>query len=208
MQVSEMKTGTKAMLLIGLIILIDQVTKLWIKTHFSMGQEVNIFGEWFKIHFTENNGMAFGMEFGGAAGKVALSLFRIVAVSAIGWYIYKMVKAGEESLGVILGISAIFAGALGNILDSLYYGVLFGESSWLQVAEFMPKGGGYAAPLFGRVVDMLYFPLIEGTFPSWMPLWGGEEFMFFRPVFNFADSSITLGVTYMILFQRNFFKRL
>lgn len=154
MQVSEMKTGTKAMLLIGLIILIDQVTKLWIKTHFSMGQEVNIFGEWFKIHFTENNGMAFGMEFGGAAGKVALSLFRIVAVSAIGWYIYKMVKAGEESLGVILGISAIFAGALGNILDSLYYGVLFGESSWLQVAEFMPKGGGYAAPLFGRVVDM------------------------------------------------------
>lgn len=208
MQVSEMKTGTKAMLLIGLIILIDQVTKLWIKTHLSMGQEVNIFGEWFKIHFTENNGMAFGMEFGGAAGKVALSLFRIVAVSAIGWYIYKMVKAGEESLGVILGISAIFAGALGNILDSLYYGVLFGESSWLQVAEFMPKGGGYAAPLFGRVVDMLYFPLIEGTFPSWMPLWGGEEFMFFRPVFNFADSSITLGVTYMILFQRNFFKRL
>lgn len=208
MQVNELKISTKVLLLIGLIVFVDQATKLWIKTHFSMGQEVSVFGEWFKIHFTENNGMAFGMEFGGAAGKIALSLFRIVAVSAIGWYIYKLVKSGEESLGVILGISAIFAGALGNILDSLYYGVIFGESGWMQVAEFMPKEGGYAAPLFGRVVDMLYFPIIEGTFPSWMPLWGGEEFLFFRPVFNVADSSITLGVTYMILFQRDFFKKL
>ncbi len=205
---NTMKIGTKALILIGLIVFVDQLSKLWIKTHFSMGEEINVLGEWFKIHFTENNGMAFGMEFGGDLGKAALSLFRIVAVSAIGWYIYKMVKSGQESLGVILGVSAIFAGALGNILDSLYYGVIFGESGWMHVAEVFPAGGGYAAPLFGRVVDMLYFPVVEGILPTWVPIWGGEEFLFFRPVFNFADSSITVGVTYMILFQRDFFRRL
>lgn len=203
-----MQNGTKALILIGLIVFIDQVSKLWVKTHFSMGEEINIIGTWFKIHFTENNGMAFGMEFGGDIGKVALSLFRIVAVTAIGWYIYKLVRAGEESLGVILGVSAIFAGALGNILDSLYYGVIFGESGWMQVAEVFPEGGGYAAPLFGRVVDMLYFPVIEGIIPQWFPVWGGQEFLFFRPVFNIADSAITVGVTYMIIFQREFFRKL
>lgn len=208
MQKGTMQNGTKALILIGLIVFIDQISKLWVKTHFSMGEEVNVIGNWFKIHFTENNGMAFGMEFGGDVGKVALSLFRIVAVTAIGWYIYKLVRAGEESLGVILGVSAIFAGALGNILDSLYYGVIFGESGWMQVAELFPKGGGYAAPLFGRVVDMLYFPVIEGIIPQWFPVWGGQEFLFFRPVFNIADSAITIGVTYMIIFQREFFRKL
>jgi len=203
-----MKTGTKSLLLIAAILLIDQASKIYIKMTFHIGEEVNVMGEWFRIHFTENNGMAFGIEFGGTAGKIFLSLFRIVAVSAIGWYIGKLIKIGKEPLGVILGISAIFAGALGNIIDSLLYGALFGESGWLQIAEFLPQSGGYAAPLFGKVVDMLYFPIIEGFFPTWFPLYGGEHFLFFRPVFNIADSAITVGVTYMILFHREFFRKL
>lgn len=203
-----MNTKTKAIILISAILLIDQISKLWIKSTFYYGEEISVLGDWFKLHFVENNGMAFGMEFGGDFGKVFLSLFRIVAVSAIGWYILKLIREGKESIGVILGISAIFAGAVGNILDSLFYGVLFGKSEWMQVAEFLPEAGGYAAPLFGRVVDMLYFPLFDGHFPSWFPVVGDEYFLFFRPVFNFADSAITVGVTYMILFQRDFFKQL
>jgi signal peptidase II len=203
-----MKLSSKAVLLIGLILFIDQASKIYIKTHFHLGEEINVIGSWFRLHFTENNGMAFGMEFGGSWGKLALSIFRIIAVSAIGWYIVKLVKDKTMPAGLVLGISAIFAGALGNIADSVFYGVIFSESSWRAAAEFMPAAGGYAPPLFGRVVDMLYFPLIEGYFPSWSPFWAGEHFLFFRPVFNVADSAITLGVSYLLLFQREFLKKL
>jgi len=171
-----------------------------------LGQEYHIFGNWGIIHFTENNGMAFGMEFAGNYGKLFLSVFRILAVAAIGWYLYSLTKKKESSLGLILSVSLIFAGAIGNIIDSAFYGLLFSDSTF-QIAEFMPDGGGYGNFLHGKVVDMFYFPIINGHFPQWFPLWGNEEFIFFRPVFNLSDTSITIGVISLILFQKRFFKK-
>jgi len=170
-----------------------------------LGQEYNIFGNWFIIHFTENEGMAFGMKFGGEFGKLALSIFRIIAVIAIGWYLYKLTKKGA-SFGLALCISLILAGAIGNIIDSAFYGLLFSDSIY-QVATFLPEGGGSGTFLHGKVVDMLYFPVIEGHFPEWFPIWSSEKFIFFRPVFNIADSSITIGVLSLVIFQRQFFKK-
>lgn len=175
-----------------------------------IGQEYHItknlgIGDWFIIHFTENNGMAFGMEFAGDTGKIILSLFRIVAVIGIGWFLYTLVKK-QSSLGLILSISAILAGAFGNIIDCAFYGIIFNDS-YYQVATLFPEGGGYTSFLHGRVVDMLYFPVIDGHFPTWFPIWGGEQFVFFRPVFNIADSSITVGVALIIIFQKRFFKK-
>lgn len=169
-----------------------------------LGEEYNIFGDWFKIHFTENAGMAFGLQLGGNYGKLFLSLFRIVAVFFIATYLYKLVKK-DSPLGLIASISLIFSGAVGNILDSIFYGKIFSDS-FNQVAEFLPADGGYADWLHGKVVDMFYFPLMEGILPSWVPIWGGEYFIFFQPVFNLADSSITTGVLIIILFQSRFFK--
>ncbi len=168
-----------------------------------IGEEYHIIGNWFIIHFTENNGMAFGFELGGNIGKITLSLFRILAVGLIGYYIYKLSKRKDVSTGYVLAISGIFAGALGNILDSAFYGLMFSDS-YYRVADFLPQGGGYAPFLYGRVVDMFYFPLIQGHFPQWFPLWGGEEFIFFRPVFNIADASITVSVIIVILFYRKY----
>jgi len=168
-----------------------------------LGQEFSVFGNWFIIHFTENNGMAFGMEFGGDAGKIALSVFRILAVSGIGFYLFRTAARGAKT-GLIVAGSLIFAGALGNILDSMFYGILFNDS-YHQIAELMPEEGGYAPFLFGRVVDMLYFPLFSGTFPEWMPIWGGERFLFFRPVFNVADTAISTGIGMVIVFQKRYF---
>ncbi len=160
-------------------------------------------GNWFIIHFTENNGMAFGMEFGGDWGKIALSVFRIIAVTVIGYYLFKTAKQGAKP-GLIIAGSLIFAGALGNILDSAIYGLVFNDS-YHQISEFMPEEGGYAPFLFGKVVDMLYFPILSGTFPDWFPFWGGEPFLFFRPVFNIADSAITVGIAMIIIWQKRFF---
>lgn len=171
----------------------------------SLGEEFAVFGDWFIIHFTENPGMAFGMTFGGDGGKLFLSLFRVAAVIGIAFWIRNLIRKKAHP-GFIMAIAFIFAGALGNILDSMFYGVLFGSSDW-QVAEFMPAEGGYASFLHGQVVDMLYFPLIEGTFPDWFPFWGGEDFLFFRPVFNVADSSITAGVVIILFGQKKFFKK-
>jgi signal peptidase II len=199
----KLSLGKKAILLIFIVLLIDQSVKIWIKTHMMMGQEYKI-ADWFIIHFTENNGMAFGWEFGGTLGKLLLSTFRIVAISAIGWYLVKLIKT-KAHWGFVLCLSLILAGAIGNILDSVFYGIVFNES-YFQVAQFMPAGGGYGSFLHGRVVDMLYFPLIQGHFPNWFPIWGGEEYLFFRPVFNIADSSITIGVVIILLFQKTFFK--
>lgn len=200
-----MKGYTKPIILILSILLIDQISKFWIKLNMTLGQEYDIFGDWFIIHFTENNGMAFGLEFGGEAGKLALSLFRIVAVIGIGYGMHYMIKH-KYNRGFILNVALIFAGAMGNIIDSTFYGVIFSESTWFTKAQFLPPDGGYSSLLHGKVVDMLYFPVIKGTYPSWFPFWGGEDFLFFRPVFNIADSAITVGVVLILLYQKRYFK--
>ena len=172
-----------AVLLVG-ILLFDQFVKLYIKTHFMLGEEVNVFGNWFKLHFTENYGMAFGIEFGGKTGKVFLTVFRIIFVMGILWYIQSMAKKGM-AMSYIISWTFIAAGALGNIIDSVFYGAYFGYDSWFH----------------GRVVDMLYFPLVQTTIPEWFPFWAGEDFEFFRPVFNIADAAITIGFVLILLTQ-------
>ncbi len=186
----------------GTVLIIDQWSKIWVKTHMYLGQEYRL-TNWFYIHFTENPGMAFGMELGGDYGKILLSLFRIAAIIGIAWYIIHLSKK-EAHQGFLIAMGFIFAGALGNILDSVFYGQIFTESS-AHIAQNVPFGDGYAGMLHGKVVDMLYFPLFDGWFPDWFPIWGGDYFMFFRPVFNVADSAITVGVAIIILFQKSFF---
>jgi signal peptidase II len=185
--------------------MIDQILKIYIKTHFFLGEEFRVAGNWFIIHFTENNGMAYGMEFGGQFGKLLLSTFRIVAVGGIGYYLWKLTREKEDKL-YIFSISLIFAGAVGNIIDSAFYGMLFSDSGY-DVATFLPEEGGYSGFLHGKVVDMFYFPIIEGHFPAWFPIWGSEDFVFFRPVFNFADFAISVGVGIIILNQKRFFTK-
>ncbi|HEX8608091.1 MAG TPA: lipoprotein signal peptidase [Pedobacter sp.] len=184
-----MKGYTKPLLIIFLVLLADQVLKTWIKTNMYIGQEFKIIGNWFIIHFTENNGMAFGLEFGGEFGKLALSLFRIFAVAGIGYGLHYLIQK-KYHRGLILNVALIFAGALGNIIDSVLYGKIY----------------GYAELFHGRVVDMFYFPILEGHFPTWFPIWAGEEFIFFRPVFNIADAAISVGVIIILIFQKTYFK--
>ena len=174
-----------------------------------MGEHFNVLGEnadWFQIYFTENPGMAFGLELGGDYGKLALSLFRIVAVGFITYYLFVLVK-NKKSYGLIASISLIWAGAVGNILDSMFYGLIFSGSQH-GIAHITSFGAGYAGFLHGRVVDMLYFPLIEGHYPTWFPIIGGRHFQFFQPIFNIADTSISVGVGMVIVFYRRFFKDL
>lgn len=192
----RLSKGWGAVCVIMLLLLLDQVLKIWIKTHLQLHESIEI-TPWFYLYFTENPGMAFGIE---VIGKLFLSLFRIVAVGFIGYYLYKLVKA-NQSFGFIACISMILAGAVGNIIDSVFYGVVF-DHSYGQVATFLPPEGGYDTWLHGKVVDMFYFPLIQTHFPDWFPLWGGEEFIFFRPIFNLADSAICVGVFLLLLFYR------
>lgn len=194
---------TKSFIIIFSILIADQILKVWIKTHMSLGEEIKILGNWFIILFVENNGMAFGFEFAGGNGKIFLSVFRILAVIAIGWYLVKLSKR-DIPMGFIACIALIFAGAIGNIIDSAFYGLFF-DHSYGQVAQFMPEGGGYSKFLYGKVVDMFYFPLIQGNYPNWFPFWSGKDFIFFRPVFNVADSSITVGIFSILLFYRKYF---
>jgi signal peptidase II len=187
------------------VLFIDQFIKIYIKLNYPLG-EVGRAADWCIIHFTENPGMAFGFEFGGDYGKLILSVFRILACIGGIFYIRHIVKQ-KEHIGFIFSVSLILAGALGNIIDSVFYGVMFSESDEFNVAKLFPPDGGYAGILHGRVVDMFYFPMWNGTFPSWIPFWGGEPFQFFRPIFNFADAAISVGVGIIIVFQKRFAKK-
>ena len=198
-----MSLGKKSVLLIFLILIADQVLKIWVKTTMEIGQEIHLLGNWGILHFIENNGMAFGMEMGGKTGKLILSLFRIIAIFAIGLFLNSLIKR-KANTGLILAVSAILAGAIGNIIDSAFYGLIFNES-FNQVAVLFPPEGGYASFLQGKVVDMFYFPVINTHWPAWSPFRPGESFVFFRPVFNIADSAITCGVISIILFQKKMF---
>lgn len=191
--------GKISLLVILSVILIDQVLKVWVKMNMFYNESIYI-ADWFKIYFTENNGMAFGMEI---FGKLFLTSFRIVAVSVILYYLFKIINKGYKT-GYIVCISLIFAGAVGNIIDSMFYGVFFSESTFTSLATFLPEGGGYAPLMYGKVVDMFYFPIIETTWPEWVPLYGGSKFIFFSPVFNFADSAISCGVIALLLFYRKY----
>jgi signal peptidase II len=196
----------KAALIIFLVLIADQVLKIWIKTTMTLGQEIPVFGNWFILHFTENEGMAFGLTFGGKTGKLLLSIFRIIAVIFIGFYIYRLQKKSTHP-GLLISFSLIMAGAIGNIIDSAFYGLIFSHSSYHTVATIFPPEGGYTSFLHGKVVDMLYFPVIDTRLPEWFPIWKGEPFQFFRPVFNIADSSITTGVFILLIFQKKFFPK-
>ena len=201
----KLSRGTKITLLVVLLLVIDQVIKILVKTNMTLGQSIHVFGNWFQIYFVENNGMAFGMQLGATVGKLLLSVFRVALVVVIFLYIRKLLKRPTTPWGVLIGLSAILCGALGNIIDSLFYGLIFSESTLTQVATMFPDGGGYAGFLFGKVVDMFYFPIIDTDLPSWFPIWGGKHVIFFRPIFNFADSCITVGAFYLLIFHWRFF---
>lgn len=194
-----------AFLLILLVLVVDQTLKIWIKTHYTIGQHLNMGGlRWAQLYFIENSGMAWGMELGGNWGKLILTLFRLVAVTFGSWYLVKIVREGY-STGFVVCASLIYAGALGNLIDSMFYGLIFSDSTYFQVAKLFPPGGGYGSFLHGKVVDMLYFPFVENArFPSWMPFLGGQNFTFFSPIFNVADASISVGVLTLLAFQKRF----
>ncbi len=197
--------GKKVALLIIAVLLADQALKFYIKTNFYLGEEHNVIGEWFKLHFVENEGMAWGWQFGGEFGKIILTLFRLVAVIFGTFYLRNIILKNYHK-GFIICASLIYAGALGNLIDSMFYGMLFSNSEPFLVAQFLPEAGGYTSFLHGKVVDMLYFPIVKDAhYPSWFPFWGGEEFEFFRPVFNLADASISTGVIALLVWQKKFF---
>lgn len=191
--------------IILLVLILDQLFKIWVKSHMYLGESIPVFIDWFYLHFTENEGMAFGMTLGGNTGKLALSLFRIIAVIIMVIWLVRLAKKPRFDPWLAACLALIIAGAFGNILDSAFYGLIFSPSHYHQAATLFPAEGGYTGFLHGKVVDMLYFPIIESYYPGWVPWVGGEEFIFFRPVFNLADSSITVGVSLLIIFQRRFF---
>lgn len=198
--------GRKAVIIIAVVLIIDQISKIWVKTNMYLNESITVFDDWFFIHFIENPGMAFGLEFGGETGKILLSLFRIVAIVFIGIYLRNLVRK-DSPKGLIISVALVFAGAAGNIIDSTIYGLIFSESPPMrELATMFPEGGGYAGLLQGKVVDMLYFPIIDSTWPEWVPVLGGDRLQFFRPIFNIADSSITIGMALILINQKRFFK--
>ena len=189
--------GWLAVLLVVVSIAIDQVIKIWVKTSMILHESIRV-TDWFFISFIENNGMAYGMQIG---SKLALSLFRVVAISLLAYYLWLQVRRHART-GYIVCLSMVLAGALGNLIDCMFYGLVFSASSFHYASYFVPFGTGYAPFLMGKVVDMFYFPLIVTTWPEWVPMWGGQEFIFFSPVFNFADANISVGVVLLLLFYR------
>ncbi len=203
-----MNRSTKIGLLVLLVLLLDQGLKIWVKTHLTYGQEMQLFGlHWALIHFVENNGMAFGLTLGGGEyGKLLLSIFRLLAITFLVFYLRSLIRVGAP-MGLLVSFAFILAGATGNIIDSAFYGLIFSESLFHGApAQLFPAGGGYAGFLHGKVVDMFYFPVFRGQLPDWIPFWGGDYILFFKPVFNVADIAITLGVINILLFQRSFFQ--
>lgn len=196
--------GWIAVIIIAAILIVDQIIKIEVKTNMSLGEALPI-TDWFYIEFIENNGMAYGMTF---INKLVLSLFRMFAICGIGWYIWRVVKSGLFSKGYIVCLSMVLAGAAGNLIDCLFYGLIFNASTPFNVAHFVPFGEGYSTFLHGRVVDMFYFPIIHTQWPDWVPVWGGDDFVFFSPVFNFADSCISVGVVLLLLFFRKDLERM
>lgn len=196
--------GWIAVIIVAAILIVDQIIKIEVKTNMSLGEALRI-TDWFYIEFIENNGMAYGMTF---INKLVLSLFRMFAICGIGWYIWRVVKSGLFSKGYIVCLSMVLAGAAGNLIDCLFYGLIFNASTPFNVAHFVPFGEGYSTFLHGRVVDMFYFPIIHTQWPDWVPVWGGDDFVFFSPVFNFADSCISVGVVLLLLFFRKDLERM
>lgn len=210
-----MSKTLKAVLVVVVILLIDQASKIIVKSNMSLNQSIPIFGDWFQIRYIENPGMAFGLDIPGKFGKLALSLFRLIAIAGIIWYLRQLIQEKARAL-LIISVSMILAGAIGNILDSLFYGLIFDKGT-IYVPEYKDWVGysgvavadmsGYSKVFRGCVVDMLHFPIIESRYPSWMPVKGGDPFVFFRPIFNVADTAISIGVILILLFQRKLFKR-
>ncbi|HEU0063974.1 MAG TPA: lipoprotein signal peptidase [Flavisolibacter sp.] len=195
-----------SILIITIIIIADQALKIWIKTNYYLGPVKDVFGlHWFKLYFIENPGMAWGWELGGDWGKMLLTLFRLAAVIFGSWYLGRIVKQ-NYSTGFIICASLIYAGALGNLIDSMFYGLIFEDSSYTHISKIFPAHG-YAGFLHGKVVDMLYFPMIDSTFPNWLPFIGGKQFEFFSPIFNIADASISVGVLTLLVFQKRLVHR-
>ena len=199
----DKKVSRNAVLIVFLVLAMDQLIKIMVKTHLMEGQEIMVLGNWFRLHFVENSGMAFSMELPTEYGKILLSGFRLIAIGFIIYLIRRLIKEKYHP-GLVYSGAMILAGAIGNMIDSAFYGLIFTDSIG-RVAAVFPKGGGYAGFLKGNVVDMLWFPIAHGVFPHWLPVWGGEYYEFFRPVFNIADASITIGVAIIIIFQKTFF---
>ena len=195
----------KSILVIVLVLLIDQITKIYIKTNFALHEEVKVF-DWFRIVFVENKGMAWGFELPGSYGKLVLTLFRLVAISGIGYWLYDSIRKNSPAI-LTFCIALIFAGAFGNIIDSILYGILFGESTAINIATFLPEEGGYESLFYGKVVDMIQFTFYDDILPDWIPFWGGKHFSFFDPVFNIADSAISVGVFLLIIFNKKPFPK-
>ncbi|MEN8201708.1 MAG: lipoprotein signal peptidase [Bacteroidota bacterium] len=198
-----MSITRKSILIIGLILMADQALKILVKTHMTLYQQIPFLGNWGILHFVENNGMAFGLSLPGSLGKILLTSFRIVAVVGIGYYLRHLIRLKAHT-GLIISLAMIMAGALGNIIDSVFYGMIFSSSTPMQAASLFPEGGGYAPLLHGKVVDMFYFPVLKGNYPDWFR--GGSNFVFFRPVFNIADSSISVAVAIILFKQKKFFR--